>query len=258
MEKLCKIHEENQEKAFKTGRATKRPFFYYRPQNFKMFLLSLSAFEFGDTKDFILKKINLTGLDKFSIEILEPVWNEKRASSSDFWGLDGVNRDFCDRLDEFADDKSVNKSDSLIKYSFNSIEKLYDIKNYIGEKEIFESLDMLFFQGMLGEISLSLKKNDQIIDAEALSEDEKQIIAIRGINDLNKFLNLNEGNLKKAREAIYTTVARKTISDLKLLLDRKAKNDYLNKQINGWLQAKDGKYREYCMVAVWYLQSKIR
>ena len=38
MEKLCKVHEENQEKAFKTGRANKRPFFYYRPQNFKMLL----------------------------------------------------------------------------------------------------------------------------------------------------------------------------------------------------------------------------
>ena len=37
---------------------------------------------------------------------------------------------------------------------------------------------------MLGKISLLLEKNDKIINSDALSEGEKQAIAIRGINDL--------------------------------------------------------------------------
>ena len=37
MAKLCEIHENKQKDDFKNGRATKRPFFYYRPENFKMF-----------------------------------------------------------------------------------------------------------------------------------------------------------------------------------------------------------------------------
>ena len=193
MEKLCKIHEENQEIAFRKGQIVKRPLFYYRPKNFKMFLLSLFAFEFGDTKDFILNKINVDRLKSFSIEILEPEWNKrakKRESASNFWGIRGVNESFLNKLDEFSNNKVVNKNDSIIEYTFNSIEKLYEIKTFIGdnkntgEKTIFESLDMLFYQGILGDISLSLEKNTQIIDSDALSEGEKQIIAIRGINDL--------------------------------------------------------------------------
>ena len=185
MAKLCEIHENKQKDDFKNGRATKRPFFYYRPENFKMFLLSLFSFEFGSTKDFLLEKVNLTNLENFSIEINKPIWKNIKTNSSDFWGLDGVSRQFCDKLNEYCDYQTLDKyTDNSIKYFFNSTEGLYEIENYIGGKQIFESLDMLSYQGMLGEITLSLNKKGQIMDSDALSEGEKQVIAIRGINDL--------------------------------------------------------------------------
>ncbi len=76
--------------------------------------------------------------------------------------------------------------------------------------------------------------------------------------DINKTLNLNENNLKKRREAIYQVVDKKTKDAYKILKDRKAKNEYLNKEIESWLKTKDLKHKEYCMVAVVYLQSRIK
>lgn len=184
MEKICEPHEKKQRDEFKEGSYSKRHFFYYRPKNFEMFLLSLFAFEFGDTKDFILRKIQLTGVNKFGIEILKPKWAKGKAGN--LWGLTGINKDFCAILDKFSDKKEIDSKDNnFIRYVFDSIEKLYDIKNAYGEeKRIFESLDMLLYEDMLGKTTLSLKKNAQIINSDALSEGEKQIIAIRGINDL--------------------------------------------------------------------------
>jgi predicted ATPase len=186
MEKLCKPHEDKQRTDFKEDNFTQRPFFYYRPENFKMFLLALFAFEFGDTKDFLLKKIQLTGLNRFNIDISKPNFKKITAKSDEFWGLGGVNRDFCDRLDEFSDDKVTDKpSDNFVKYAFNSINNLYALRDYFdGEKQIFERLDMLAYEGMLGELTILLEKQGQILNSDALSEGEKQIIAIRGINDL--------------------------------------------------------------------------
>lgn len=182
MEKLCKPHEENQRKDFKKEKFSQRPFFYYRPENFKMFLLTLFAYEFGNTKDFLLKKIQLTGLNRFNIEINKST--ELKGRVDDFWGLAGESRKFCDTLDEFSDSKIVDKRDNFIQYAFNSAKKLYAIKGFDEEKRIFELLDMLAYQGMLGDLTLFVEKKGQILSSDALSEGEKQIIAIRGINDL--------------------------------------------------------------------------
>jgi predicted ATP-binding protein involved in virulence len=183
MEKLCKPHEENQRKDFKVNKFSQRPFFYYRPENFKMFLLTLFAYEFGSTKNFLLKKIQLSGLNKFNIQVNKS--SELQGKSDDFWGLFGKIREFCDKLDEFSDNKITDKrGDSFIKYDFNSIRNLYAIKGYSEEKQIFEYLDMLAYIGMLGELNLFVEKQGQILSSDALSEGEKQIIAIRGINDL--------------------------------------------------------------------------
>jgi ABC-type multidrug transport system ATPase subunit len=88
-------------------------------------------------------------------------------------------------LDRFSDNKIVDKlGDNFIKYDFNSIKNLYDIKGFSEEKQIFERLDMLAYEGMLGKLTLFVEKQGQILNSDTLSEGEKQIIAIRGINDL--------------------------------------------------------------------------
>ena len=76
-------------------------------------------------------------------------------------------------------------------------------------------------------------------------------------SEINNILNLNEKNLKNQREAIYQSVEKKTKEILKKLMDRKAKNEYLNREIELWIKATKHKNKEYCMVAVAYLQSRI-
>lgn len=76
--------------------------------------------------------------------------------------------------------------------------------------------------------------------------------------EINKILNLNENNLKKQREVIYKLVDKRTKIAFKTLMDRTSKNDYLTKEIDIWLKAKNHKYKEYCMVAVVYLQNRLR
>jgi predicted ATP-binding protein involved in virulence len=187
MEKLCKPHEDKQRDDFKNYNFSQRPLFYYRPENFKMFLLTLFAFQFGDTKDFLLKKIQLTSLNRFKIELKKPLnFKTEKTKSDKFWDLRGETRIFCDKLDEFSDNERIDKqSNNFIKYDFNSVEKLYAIRNfYSQEKQVFEFLDMLSYQGMLGELAIFVEKKGQILNSDTLSEGEKQVIAIRGINDL--------------------------------------------------------------------------
>jgi uncharacterized protein (TIGR02646 family) len=76
--------------------------------------------------------------------------------------------------------------------------------------------------------------------------------------DINRTLNLNEKNLQKRREAIYQVVDKKTKDAYRTLKDRKTKNEYLNREIESWLKTKDSKHKEYCMVAVVYLRSRIK
>jgi uncharacterized protein (TIGR02646 family) len=76
--------------------------------------------------------------------------------------------------------------------------------------------------------------------------------------EINDILKLNDKNLKRQRELIYQSVANKTKAALNTLIDRKAKNEYLNKEIELWLKPTNQKYKEYCMVAVVYLQSRLR
>lgn len=183
MEQICKPYEKKQKDDFKKGTYSKRPFFYYRPENFDMFLLSLFAFELGDTRDFILQKLNVSDLNSFFVNLQKPKGRKIRDNENNFFGLSGVMSDFCERLEQLADE-TFPTEDRDLRFAFHSVQKLYILKNYFSEKRIFEVLDMLSYEGILSGITLSLAKNNAIIDANVLSEGEKQIIAIRGMNDL--------------------------------------------------------------------------
>jgi energy-coupling factor transporter ATP-binding protein EcfA2 len=184
MEQICKPYEEKQRKDFQKGNPSKRPFFYYRPENFDMLLLALFAFGFGNTGNFILEKLAVTGLDSFQIALKQPKWKKVKNDERNLWGLEGNMRWFCDVLTSIADRITVDSQRGSIQYHFQSAQKWHQITNYFSEKAIFELLDMLSYEGMLAYIQLSLSKKNAIIDANVLSEGEKQIIAIRGMNDL--------------------------------------------------------------------------
>jgi uncharacterized protein (TIGR02646 family) len=77
--------------------------------------------------------------------------------------------------------------------------------------------------------------------------------------EINKVLNLNEDNLKRQREAIYKLIERIVKTEFtKPYLTRAEKNNYLESQIHWWNSKKDGKFSEFCMVAITYLKSRKR
>lgn len=79
---------------------------------------------------------------------------------------------------------------------------------------------------------------------------EKEIVNI---------LNLNEDNLKKQREAIIILMKKKVKEAFrKPHITRAEKNKYLIHQIKWWYSEKDGKFSEFCMVAINYLENRKR
>jgi len=198
MEKLCSKHEKIQKEEFFKGNVlAKRPMFYYRPENFKMLLLSLLSFEFGDTKKFVFDKLKITELSGFSVKIKKPeaTW-AKGKKAKDVWGAYGKMKDFVDVLRQFAKYTNVADDDNSIEFSLPSMERLYSLKNHFGEEKIlFELLDMALYEEMLAEINITLNKGtlqtssilqegEIHLNSDALSEGEKQIIAIKGINEI--------------------------------------------------------------------------
>jgi uncharacterized protein (TIGR02646 family) len=77
--------------------------------------------------------------------------------------------------------------------------------------------------------------------------------------EINNILNLNEDNLKRQREAIYKLIEKRVRTEFtKPHLTRVQKNSYLTTQIEWWNSKKNGKFEEFCMVAINYLESRIK
>src|ERR1035437_130155 len=198
MELLCSKHEKIQKDEFLKGNSlAKRPLFYYRPENFKMLLLALLSYEFGDTRNFVYEKLKITELSGFYLKMKRPNANwAKGKKSQEFWGAKGTMKDFLVLLGQLSEFTSIADNDNSINFSFPGVDQLYLLKNYFGEeKRLFELLDMALYEELLEEISIQLnkgtphsgstsKKGGIEIDSDALSEGEQQIIAIKGINDI--------------------------------------------------------------------------
>ena len=77
----------------------------------------------------------------------------------------------------------------------------------------------------------------------------------RQINDV---LNLNMQTLKDNRKKIYLEVQKRTESESKQHTTKQLKIRYFEQERNKWLNKVDGKYKEFSMVAVYYLTKKIK
>lgn len=75
---------------------------------------------------------------------------------------------------------------------------------------------------------------------------------------INEVLNLNMQTLKDNRREIYIGVQRKVEAESKKLGNRQLKLNYFEKEKNKWLTRSNNKFEPFCMVAVYYLNKKIR
>lgn len=198
MDLLCKKHEELQRKAFQEGDyLAQRTFFYYRPENFNMILLSLLSFEYGEIRNYIFDKLNITEVAGFSVKFKRPHKNwAKGKKSKNLWGAEGVIKEFGLTLNQFAKYSIPENNDNFLTFSFTSIKQLYALKDhYLSESKLFELLDMASYEGILDSISISLNKGEKknssvpsdreiVFDSSQLSEGEQQLLIIKGLTEL--------------------------------------------------------------------------
>ncbi|MEG1178911.1 retron system putative HNH endonuclease [Chryseobacterium sp.] len=75
---------------------------------------------------------------------------------------------------------------------------------------------------------------------------------------LNDVLNLNMQTLKDGRKEIYLSVQKEIEAKSKQIGNKQLKLKYFQQEKEKWLTRKDNKYRQFCMIAVYYLEKKIR
>ncbi|WP_221393744.1 retron system putative HNH endonuclease [Dyadobacter sp. NIV53] len=76
---------------------------------------------------------------------------------------------------------------------------------------------------------------------------------------LNEVLNLNMQSLKDNRQEVYTLVQEKVRNESKKFRNDKASfSHFLEQEKINWSVRTDNKHRPFCMVAIYYLNKKIR
>lgn len=75
---------------------------------------------------------------------------------------------------------------------------------------------------------------------------------------INEVLNLNMQTLKEGRKQIYIEVQRKVEAESRKLGNKQLKIKYFETEKGKWLNRSDDKFKPFCMVAVYYLNKKIR
>lgn len=201
MRDLVKPHNQIISTAYrKNNTLAERDFFYFQPEHFGIILTSLLSFEYGDIPDFLKTKAQINGVESIQIKLQKPEWASD--SIQNFWGAKGEVRNFLDYLNEnstITDDlasssnsKEVgnivieNLRKEAIIITITSQERLFKIRNHlIEERKLFEILNILFSDGMLKDISFSLKKDgEESPNFSILSEGEQQVITIKGLTEL--------------------------------------------------------------------------
>ena len=91
---------------------------------------------------------------------------------------------------------------------------------------------------------------------------EGEIMSVDDNNEinrqLNEVLNLNMQTLKDGRSEIYLEVQRKVEAHSRQLGSKQLRVNYIEREKQDWLTPRDKKLKQYCMIAVYYLNKKIK
>lgn len=176
----------------------------------------------------------------------------------------------CDTSRNEGDFLIVNPQNTkhieLIKYSADGSIFAFEMDvtdQEIVKKEYLRTLYKTLIETK-GIIDNKLDKDGEIVNSykklkeSTLVENSELLLTIH--YDLTVILNLNETDLILQREAIYRAVSKRTREILKnRCRSRAEKNEYLTSEIENWLSRRKGnRFEPFCMVAVFYLKSKLR
>lgn len=76
--------------------------------------------------------------------------------------------------------------------------------------------------------------------------------------ELSEVLNLNMQTLVDGRREVFEIVQKKVEIESKKYAGRNIITKYFERELQWWLSRDSGKFKPYCMVAVYYLKKKIR
>lgn len=160
-----------------------RPFMYTRNEHLGIFLLCL-LLNYEDNSS-LVKDLKIDPLDiDVTFEFKKPKWAKKDVN--EFWGAEGeLTKQLLSLLIQEAYNKSITEehinATHPLEYIRNEFARIF---NFDVQYKAFEVFDFLLFNGLLKQINLTWKVNDDYVELDRMSEGEKQLLTIKAISTL--------------------------------------------------------------------------
>lgn len=158
--------------------------FYYEPVLFKVVLLSLLSYEYGDIPTFLKEKAKITQLQRVKLFFKRPSGSNTKII--DHWNTQGQARLLFEFLDEKREDWNTDKRgqlDANFNVTLNNFEYLFQLKDlFREERELFNVFYALYLDDYLEDIEFQFANGETVFSD--LSEGEQQAITIRGLMEL--------------------------------------------------------------------------
>ena len=158
--------------------------FYYEPVLFKVVLLSLLSYEYGDIPTFLKEKAKITQVQRVKLFFKRPSGSNTKII--DHWNTQGQAKLLFEFLDEKREEWNTDKReqhDANFNVTLNNFEYLFQLKDlFREERELFNVFYALYLDDYLEDIEFQFANGDTIFSD--LSEGEQQAITIRGLMEL--------------------------------------------------------------------------
>lgn len=171
-----------------------RPLFYAQLIHSHFVLLAFYSFTKPEINIFLEEYLDIIGLESILFVFKKPSW-KRNNDVWDFWGADGVVREFLDELFEASmapitfsenvriDFRRTQKEDHLYLYISNQ-EKLQKLaEKYNDNAEFFKRLESTYISELIKEVRVKVKKKhvNGDITFKELSEGEQQLLTVLGL-----------------------------------------------------------------------------
>lgn len=173
-----------------------RPLFYARLIHSHFVLMAFYAFQEDKINKFLLKYLNIIGLESILFVLKKPQWDgDKLNGDPKFWYAKGVVKDFLNDLWEASTGPIYHKTkvredfnkhpdqEQLYLYISNQ-EKLEKLaKKYGTNTDFFKSLESTYISDLIQEVRVKVKKINVHGDItfKELSEGEQQLLTVLGL-----------------------------------------------------------------------------
>jgi predicted ATPase len=176
-----------------------RPFFYVRLAHSQFVLLSFILYGDEDTKDFLQKYMNISGLDSILFILKKPDWKSKEGDKR-FWNAKGIVKNFLSELYKYSlapiyNEETIQreynrkKREEYLYLFIKNEETLKELaKKYESNAEFFKILESIYISDLIHDVRIKVKKesSDCKLVFKELSEGEQQLLTVLGLLKFTK------------------------------------------------------------------------